>query len=177
MAEADPHKTSETWEAQTKSTVFVYRHDKRTGQYVSTRVGGPNGAQRITLMTADREYHQAMIPEENRHLDPFVNGRLRRVDPGAADGGSQAPANTELLEMLEVREEDDFKTLAENISDELTVRRLYTAAEATGTVRQVEIVRDIIDERYRVSKGQKVVEEMMNVPDGMLAGSDFVVSS
>jgi hypothetical protein len=154
----------ETWEAQTDSTVFVFRYDKRTREYKLVRVGGPSGTRRVTITRADREYHQGMIPEENAGTDPFTNGRLRRVD---AEGLPGAPTNAELKEYLELRDPEEFRLLVAEMDDELTMRRLLTLAAQDGSMWQVEILRDIVDERFRVGKGQKVVEEMMAGPTGI----------
>lgn len=158
----------ETWEAQTNSTIFLYKKDRRSGDWKSERVGGPNGKARIRLTVEEREYNQEMIPEENAHLDPFKSGRLVRVD-----AVSEGIATREDLVALLSSNEEDFPLVVEDIEDELTMRRLLEVAATDGRMWQVELLRDEIDDRYSVAKSQRAVLEMMQAPDG---SSDEVVS-
>lgn len=160
----------ETWESQTKASVFVYKKDRRTGDWKTTRVGGPNGPKRIRLSVDEREYNQEMIPDENVHLDPFKSGRLLRID---GDSGGVI-TNEDLHALLVTDSQEEFVVTIAEIDDELTLRRLLALAAEAGRMWQVEMVRDEVDDRYGVSKSQKMVIEMMQSPDGSL---DETVSS
>lgn len=167
---SDKTKIIETWEAQTEATAWVYTYDKRVGEYRLTRVGGPNGSRRLRISTADREYNEALIPDENQELNPFRNGRLRRID-----AQSDVITDDDLRKLLETRGTEEFRELVSHIDGELTVRRLLELAAVEGTVPQVEVLRELIDDRYRVGKSQRTVLEMMRAPDGNV--SDEVISA
>lgn len=153
--------TIEVWEAQTASSVWAYQKDARdpTG-YRMVRVGGPNASKRLRITTDDREFTQEQILDENRHLDPFTNGSLKRIGAGP-EGNLGIITDEDLVEYLSF-EPDVFEEAVREMESELTVRRLKDLVEARGTVAQHEIVKDIIEERWKVGGTQKTVQEMID---------------
>lgn len=152
----------ETWQSQTDATVFVYKKDRRSGDWKPERVGGPNGKARVRLSSDEREYNQELVPEENAHLDPFTNGRLVRVDQNQ-DG---VVTREDLAGLLTVETEEELGAVMADIEDELTLRRLLEVAATDGKMWQVEVLRNEVDDRYSVAKSQRAVVEMMQAPEG-----------
>jgi len=156
-------KTVETWETTGEGTVWVWIYDKREDKYVPQRVGGRAGSRRLRIRRDDRKYNQEQIVEENRQLDPFTNGMLRLVEGG--DDSIDATYHWTLEDyqnLLNLRDEDTFKAEVEEIESELIVRRLKDVAEKHGQLWQVDFLRDLIDERYRVGGTQKTVQQMID---------------
>jgi hypothetical protein len=163
MSTTAPAKdTIEVWEVQTPSTVYVYQRDPRdpTG-YRQTRVGGPNGTKRLRITTDDREFTEEQILEENTQLNPFRNGALKRVDGGDNAG---IVTDEDLAELMTL-EPEVFREAVGEMDSELTVRRLYELVQRSGTVVQAEIVRDIIEDRWKVGGTQKTVREMIDAQE------------
>lgn len=157
----------ETWESATEGTVWVWSLDPRTQTYTKIRVGGGGGSKILRLSIDDRMYNEEQVVEENADQNPFRNGMLRHVSTaGTRDGyvsdidSTYHKTSEELLEFFEVRDEDPFREAMVEISSELVLRRLKDLAEKSGTVAQLEILREIIEERYTNHKSQKVVEQM-----------------
>lgn len=166
--EFDPVKNIEVWESVTDGTVWVYVKDPRDPQgYRKARVGGSigGGSRTLRISTDDRRFNQERVVEEMRSHDPFVNGMLRFVSSGPQIDDIDPRyhlADEDLIAMLEVRDQDIFKEAVEEIGSEVVIRRLRAIAERQGTGGQLEIVDNVIDERYRVGHTQKVVREMMD---------------
>lgn len=166
----DAKANVETWEVTGDFTVWVWKRDVRNpGQMEKTRVGGrAGGSRRLRLSTDERRYNEEQIVEENSALNPFKNGLLRLVDRGDA-------AQTDLEDVdetyhwdkeqygafFEIRDPDLFKSEAVAITSELILRRLYMMGEKTATMDQLQILRDIIEERYKAGGTQRTVREIM----------------
>lgn len=160
----------EVWEAQTSAMVYVYQRDRDprnpTG-YRQVKVGG-SGSKRLRITTADRVFNQEQVLEENIHLDPFSNGSLKRVDGGSNDG---IMTDEDLTELLGLGEEAFEETVRE-MDNELTVRRLAEFVQNNGRVTQLEIVRSVIEDRWKVGGTQRTVREMIEAEE--LAGGEVV---
>lgn len=168
VAEASEDKTIETWEATTDVTVWVWVYDKREDKYKKQRVGGRSGSKKLHIRHDDRIFNQEQVVDENRHLDPFTNGLLRLVD-GRQEGDeidtSYHLTADDLKSMLEIRDEDVFRSEVEGITSELIIRRLKDLSEKYGQVWQRDFLVDLVEERYKVGGTQKSVREMMAEDD------------
>lgn len=155
----DKKKIQETWEIQVKGTVFVYRYDARQGTYVQVRVNGSGQApKRVTITQDDREYYESLVPAEKEHLNPFTNGMLSQVVNGELTGLTDEA----LAEALTIEDDESFREYVGEITNELTARRLFELAKVKGRLVQYEIVRDHIDEHWRVGGTQATVAEMFD---------------
>lgn len=150
--------TFETWEVTIPGAVWVYRYDKRNRSYAQVKVGGPSGPKRVRITADDREYTQEQIIDENKSMDPFLNGMLvkivkgKRVGPGLSD--------EDIREYL-VEDIEQFEELVRAIDSEIVIRRLRDVVEEHGTVRQFELVREVIEEKWKVGGTQRTVREMI----------------
>jgi hypothetical protein len=158
-AEFDAEKNIETWESVFPGTVWLLVRDPRDSSgYKKVRVGGrQGGSKRVRLSTDDRRYNQEQVVDEMSEHDPFTSGALRLVDEKHADdvNATYHLTNADLEEFLALKDTDLFTQQVNDIKSELIVRRLYAIAEKSGTGTQVEIIRDIIDERYGFAKSQE----------------------
>lgn len=157
-------KNVETWEITTTGTVWVWVKDPREGGYKKQRVGGRSGgSRRLHISVDDRRFNTEQVVDEMEGHNPFSNGILRLVSVREADDIDTKYHKTddELVEMLAVRDQDAFEQAVREIKSELLVRRLYAAAEVSGTVGQVTFLRDLIDETWRVGGSQRTVREML----------------
>lgn len=153
----------EVWEITTPGTVYVATYDKRDERYVQSSVSGTNGARRLRISRDDREYNQERIPEENVHLDPFLNGQLRRVDTGPEDsrlGRNSTLSNDDLKEILSLTDHDLFESTVKDVAGELMLRRLLSIAEDQATRWQYDVVNELVRERYPVGGQQRTAREL-----------------
>lgn len=171
----DATKAIETWEVTGDYTVWLWKHDVRhPGQFEKIRVGGrAGGSKRVRLTTDERRYNEEQIIEEMRAENPFRNGLLKLVSVTGAPGTKISRKDVEDVDeryhlsadeyeaMFEVRNEDLFRGAVEEIDSELVMRRLYMFGEKFATVAQLEIIRDIIETRYKGGGTQAVVREML----------------
>lgn len=160
-------KTVESWEAATDVTVWVWVYDKREDKYKKQRVGGRSGSRMLHIRRDDRVFNQEQVVVENKHLDPFTNGLLRLVAGGREDDELDATYHLtveDLKGMLEIRDEEIFKGEVEGIGSELILRRLKDAAEKHGAVWQLEFIRDVIDDRYKVGGTQRAERDVYGDP-------------
>lgn len=153
----------ETWEITGQNTVWVWVFDRREDKYKKQRVGGRAGSRKLHIRRDDRKFNQEQVVDENAHLDPFTNGSLRLIE-----GTEESDVDTtyhwtieDHKKMLSISDEDTFKEEVEGIRSELIVRRLKDVAEKYGQVWQLEYLRDLIEERWRVGGTQKSVREMI----------------
>jgi hypothetical protein len=160
----DPRDLIETWELNGDGTVYVYTYNPRDRVYGKTKVSSTSGSRRLRISVEDRRYNEEQIIEEMQQHNPFRNGLLRLVSAEKADDidATYHLTSDDLRELLAVRDEDDFRDGVEGIHSELMVRRLKQVAEDEGTMRQNEIVREIIEARYKVGGTQKTVQEMID---------------
>lgn len=147
----------ETWEIQVPGSTWVWIYDRRSQGYDQKRVSGRRGPKRVTLTREEREYNEELAHEDSQHLNPFRNGTLARVVDGEK---VDAVTDDDLRVYLSLDGEAAFKEAVEEIDLELTIRRLLNLAAVEGRMFQVEILRDVVDERYRVGGTQPTVEEM-----------------
>lgn len=153
---------TETWEIQVPGKVTIWKRNRRTGEYARASVSGA-GPKILHITKDDRLYNQELIPEENGHLDPFTNGALARRDGGKLRG---ITADT-LRELLSVSDPDLFReAIEDHVDNELTIRRLSDLAASEGTVAQVEVLREVLDENYKAGGTQRTVREMMQESEG-----------
>ena len=165
----DPRLRVETWEITTEGTVWVWLMDPREQRYRKQQVGGrAGGSKRLRISTDDRRYNEEQIVEEMVDHNPFRNGALRIVSTEVIpeDVDTRYHFTTEqLVQLLEVRDEQLFRSEVEDITSELVIRRLKDQAEKTGTVGQLAFLTEIIDTRYRLGGTQRTVEEMLAQSD------------
>lgn len=166
---------TETWETTGGATTWVYTMDPRTKNYVKTRVGGRDGGSRfLRISIDDRRYNQQLVALENEGHDPFTNGALKflRVDGAPDDYVSDIDptyhlAAEELAAYFEVKDAEIFRVSMEEISSELVLRRLLDVGEKRATMEQMGVLRDIVDARYKRTKTQKVIREMLAAENAM----------
>lgn len=152
----------ETWEVVVPGGIRVWKLSRRTGEYETVRVHGTKGPKLLRITKDERLYNQELIPEESKQHDPFENGSMVRVEGQERIGVTDEDLQT----YLEIGDVDVFIEALEDIADkELIMRRLYRLAETEGTMAQVEAIRDVLDERYRVGGTQPTVQEMMEDGD------------
>lgn len=159
----DEGKTLETWETTTESTTWVQTWDRRTEGYKATRVGGRSGSRRLSISRDDRRYNQEMLPLENKDLDPFTNGNLRLVSTKDTDEELDTryhQTDDELREYFELRDEDAFREAIGTITSQLLIHRVLRIAEVEGTVVQLAVVRDLLQERWPIGGSQRTWREM-----------------
>lgn len=154
QVDADP---VETWEIQVPGGVQVWKRNKRTGEYEHTRVHGTVGPKILHISEDDRLYNQELISgAENSHLDPFTNGSLAKIVGGEKIGLTDA----QLVEYFEIEDEDAFREAVVDIPVELTIRRLRAMSEAKGTVMHLNVLQDIIEDRFKSGGTQPTVAKM-----------------
>ena len=155
-------KTLERWESTTPGvTIWVWVYDKREDKYKKQRVGGRAGSKVLTIRRDDRIYNQEVVVEENKHLDPFTNGLLRLIDGSTEGVETKYHLTTEdLQKLLDIRDTELFKTEIEEIDSELILRRLKDVCEKHGAVWQLEFLRDLIEDRYKVSGTQRAERDV-----------------
>jgi len=158
-----PEADVETWESvKGTGTAWVWTYNKRDKDYVKTRVGGPSGgSRRLRISVADRRYTEEQILEENWAQNPFRNGMLRLVSPAhdpQLDLSNQL-TDDELLAFFDIRNEAKFEVKVRGLGSELVLRRLKGLAEQNATLPQLDVLRRVIDERYRVGGTQRAMRE------------------
>lgn len=155
---------TETWEATTGGTTHVHVKDPRERNgWKITKVTG-RGRKRIQLTIEERLFNQDLVPEENRHLDPFRNGLLVRTspppEPNDADLGDSHYTDDQLVELLRLESDDVFMATVEAIQSEAVVRRLLDLAASKATNLRYTALQEHVDERYHVGKTSRVVQEI-----------------
>lgn len=161
---SDDDKTIETWEAAIAGSVYVWVYDRREDRYIKQGVGGRSASRRLHITRDDRKYNQEQIPVENESLDPFTNGALRFVSAATRDESLDMRyhyTDDELAQMFDLRDLDNFRDAVEDIKSELILRRLADMSETAATLGQVEIIKEILNERYPIGGTQKTVREMI----------------
>jgi hypothetical protein len=139
----------EKWEVSIPGTVSVWTYSKRGDDYVKTQAGGRH-SKFLYITTDDRHYNQELIPDENRHLDPFRNGTLRLVsDVVDTDLDVSNHLATQDLQAI-VADRAGFSDRIHGMDNELILRRLLAVTEEDGTVLQVESLKALLFERYPV---------------------------
>ncbi len=164
---------TETWEATTAATTWVYTFDKREDRYKLTRVGGRSGSRRLMISRDDRKYNQEILPYENTSQDPFTNGTLRLVSDRSLDDELDTRyhyTDADIAAFYEVREADAFLEAISDITSELVLRRIAAFGDTSGTIAQLEAIRGLLRERYPVGGTQKSVQEMIDAGDRLGVG-------
>ncbi len=154
----------ETWEVTTPGTVYLWQYDRRDDRYKQTRLGGKTASRRLYITRDDRKYNQEQIPMENVGLDPFTNGNLRLVSSETRDENLDTRyhlTDSDLGEILELRDIEAFMDAVSDIQSELIIRRLVALAEKNGTAEQNSALRDLCEQRYPIGGTQKTVREMI----------------
>lgn len=132
----------ETWENVTPGTVWILGSDHR-GAERPIKVKGGAKAQ---IKLEDREAIELSKPGKN----PFENGRLRRIDPGAEPG--QRSVATSDDELREVATTEDTHFLAEwlKTESELNLRRLSALVkqEKVGSYAASEAIGEALKQRF-----------------------------
>lgn len=158
---------SETWQTTTTSTVWVWTRNARIpGTFQKTRVGGKSGGSRTLRITTDeRRYNEEQVIDEMADHNPFRNGQLRLV---SVDGGLKPDdiienfhkTDEELLDYFGIDDEALFKEGVSEIHSQLILRRLLVLCERKGSVVQQNVLRDLVEDRYKVGGSQKTFREM-----------------
>lgn len=157
-------KVIETWESAVDGTVYVWVYDRREDRYVKATIGGGIGSKILHITRDDRKYNQEQVPIENKQHDPFTNGALRFKNAATRDETLDLRyhyTDEELIGIFDMRDLDLFKEAIESIESELILRRLFAVGETTGTIAQMDALRELIAARYPIGGTQKTVEEMM----------------
>jgi len=168
-------KVIETWETTTEGTTWVSVMDPREGRYVKRRVGGrQGGSRRLHISVDDRRFNQEQVVEEMREHDPFTNGQLVLISSDRAEDidTTYHLTNDDLRALLSIKDSATFESEVADIKSELILRRLVEVAEKDATVAQLEFIRDLIRDRYKVGGTQRTVREMMLA--GELAGGEVL---
>lgn len=163
-----PTPGTETWEAATDGTVWVFVSDPRTpGGYKKQRVGGKQGSKLLRISIDDRRYNEELVVVENIDGNVFRNGMLRLVKTHGAPENYESDVDTtyhmtaeQLREFFDVKDIDAFKEAMEDIPSELVLRRLKDESEKHGTMEQLHVLQDLVEKRYSNHKSQKVVQQM-----------------
>lgn len=154
----------EIWEITIPGTVFVSVRDPRLpGGWKQTSVSG-KGNKKLTISKDEREFNEEQLPEGNIHLNPFRNGILLCRQGELAE--AKQYTDEELTAFLEL-DEADFKDAFEALPTEVLHRRLLAIAEKKATVQQHALLKDFVDEKYRVGGTQRTVREMQSLSDRM----------
>lgn len=154
----------EIWEITIPGSVFVSVRDPRVpGGWKQTSVSG-TGNKKLTLSKDEREFNEEQIPDENIHLNPFRNGALVCRQGELAEAKQYTDAElADLLDLNDAAFEEAFKALP----TEVLHRRLLAIAEKRATVTQFTLLKDFVDEKYRVGGTQRTVREMESLSDRM----------
>lgn len=149
----------ETWEIVIPGGVRVWTLNRRTGEYELTRVHGTKGPKRLRITKDERKYNQEIIPGENVNGDPFTNGSLVLLKDGKRIGVT----DDDLALYLDIKDPELFREGLESIEEnELLVRRLHALAEKQATMEQLEVIKDLLEERYKVGGTQPTVQQMLD---------------
>lgn len=156
----------ETWEITTEGTVWVLVSDPRDPSgYKKQRVGGrAGGSRRLRLSTDDRRYNEEQIVNEMETSNPFRNGLLRLIDQSNLDdiNTTYHLTNDDLLTILEIRDEPMFEEAVQGITSELIIRRLAAVGEKSATMGQLNYIKGVIEDRYKVGGTQRSVQEIFD---------------
>lgn len=162
----------EIWETTTGGTVWVQVKDPRKPDgWRAQKVGG-KGSKRLTITVDEREFNQELVPFENAHLDPFLNGILVRTHPKDGPRGDNQLTDAELIEILQMDSDDVFKEAVGAITSEVNLRRLLALGERHTNVLRLQELSQWVDDKYRVGKTSRVVKEMLE-DDAKYADADL----
>jgi hypothetical protein len=162
----DDKNVIEIWEITTGGTVWVWTRDVRQpGHMQKTRVGGKaGGSKRLRITRDERRYNEEQVIEEMTDHNVFRNGSLKLIS--SEDGSKAEDVDTtyhldtaDLLALLEVKDEELFRSEVEALQSELILRRLFMIAEKNATVAQLDTVRDVVEERYGRGHTQQSIRE------------------
>ena len=162
----DAHRNIETWEITTEGTVWVLVSDPRDPSgFKKQRVGGrAGGSRRLRLSTDDRRYNEEQIVNEMMHHNPFRNGLLRLIDQKHQDDvvTTYHLTSDDLATILDIRDEKMFEEAVQGITSELVIRRLAALGEKSATMGQLNYIKDVIEDRYKVGGTQRAVQEIFD---------------
>lgn len=161
----EPETITEIWEATTLGTVWVWVTDLRQGGFMKQRVGGASGgSKRLRITVDERRYNQELIMDESREHDPFTNGLLMLIGEAQVEDIDRSAhlTDTDLNDLIELRDPDLFRTSVEEIPHELVLRRLSALAESKGTAEQNGFLSDLLRRRYPIGGTQPTVQEIMD---------------
>lgn len=165
-------KAQEIWESTTGGVTWVHVKDPRNPEgWVQKKVGG-KGTQRVTLSVEEREFNQELIAYESQHLDPFTNGLLVRIQPKDVERGDSELTDADLIALLGLDNDDLFASELDGIRSEVVVRRLLELSKKHASMMRHEVIQNLVDDRYKIGKTQKVVKEMIN-DDAKYADADL----
>ena len=162
--------------------VWVWVYDRRNDEYKQQEVGLRSGTKKLHLTRDDRKYNQELIIDENRSLDPFINGTLRLLGGATRDesldgrlrGAAKADpdldvsnhrTDEDLVEMFEIRDPAQFTESVEAVTSEVLLRRLRNLADEKASVVQTTILDDLIRTRWPVGGTQRTIREMQEAGD------------
>lgn len=162
----------EVWEAATEGTTWLHKKNPQVaGTWKQHKVGG-KGSKRITITVEERLHNQDLLIYENQHLDPFTNGTLVRISPESAERGPSEVTDDQLLELFEIGNDDVFASEVGEIKSEVVIRRLLALAEKHTSMVRYNMVRDVVDDRYKKAKTQTSVADLFR-DDGSFRGHDL----
>lgn len=138
----------ETWETNVAGSTFVYKYNSREDIWHKVNVG-KGGRRQIQVSVDERKYNHNMVDVDNVSLDPFLNGRLRKI-AGAVD---------ESLDLTNQLTSDQMKAIAEMgiaafkkkvtaITSELTIRQLIEVCDEYATVKNLSFIKEYLQEKW-----------------------------
>ncbi len=69
--------------------------------------------------------------------------------------------------MFDIRDESNFREAINDIESELVLRRMIALGETQGTNAQLEILKEVCQERWPIGGTQRTVREMMTAADAI----------
>ena len=157
--------TVETWEITHEGTVWVWQYDRREDKYIKVRCGGrQGGSRRLHISSDDRRFNQEQVVDEMKEHDVFTNGSLRLVSKERSEDidTTYHLSPEDLKAYFDLKDVDLFASEMADIKSELVLRRLLEIGENEATNAQLTVLRDLIDQRYRVGGTQRSVQEMID---------------
>ena len=169
---AQDANAQEIWETTTDGTFWVHVKDPREpGGWKQKRFGG-RGVKKVTLTVEEREFNQELVSEDRQEHDPFTNGLLVRIHPKDVERGQNELPDEELIKILAIKSDDAFEKKLKSFDSEVVVRRIFELSEKSASKYRYDVIKDFVEERYRIGKTSKVVKEIMT-DDAKYADADL----
>lgn len=162
MTTPDLKDLEEVWASTTGGTVWIWKTDPQNPRnHVQKMIGGP-GNVKLKVTVAEREFNEDLIAWGNEDLCPFRNGLLVRVLPKDAERGQFERTDEELKALIQSGTDEVFKDLVDHTDSEVIIRRMLAlaAADKSTSIGRLEILIDLIKERYPQGRGSKFVDEI-----------------
>ena len=152
-----PHINADQW---VRVAQGVLRREPKTAKVALANPGS-------LLSALLRCAHLGLEPGDTFHLVPFGNEIVGITDYTGEIELMYRTGTVAKVEAQVVKDLDIFRVSVEDITSELVLRRLAEVGEKRATMEQMEILRTLIDERYRHAKTQRAVREMLEAEAAM----------